>query len=129
MAHSHRQDIYANQLDILFNGTPHSIIASLGVATILVAIHDGRIPLFSLSVWIFLLALVMGGRYLLFRRYRLANLSPVQGATWGKSLFIGTGLTGLVWGAAGLLFFPMNSISHQVFTLLVLAGLSTASLT
>lgn len=129
MAHPHRQDIYANQLELLFNGTPHSVIVSIVVAIILIAIQDGRIPLLPLSIWTTLLALIMGGRFLLFRHYQLVSPSPAQGARWGKLFLIGTSLTGLIWGVAGILFFPVDSISHQVFTLFVLTGLSAGALT
>ncbi|MDD3815154.1 MAG: EAL domain-containing protein [Desulfocapsaceae bacterium] len=129
MAHPHRQDIYANQLELLFNGTPHSVMVSILVAIILVTIEDGRIPLLSLSIWTILLALIMSGRFLLFRRYQSVKPSPAQGVGWGKLFLIGTSLTGLIWGAAGILFFPVDSISHQVFTLFVLTGLSAGALT
>ncbi len=129
MAQSYRQEIYANQLEILFKATSNSIVVTLVVAAIFVTIEDGLVPLLTRGIWLFLLILVMIGRYLVAKRYLETSPPPEQGNLWGKKFLIGIGLTGLLWGAAGILFFPTDSIFHQFFTFFVLAGMAAGSLT
>jgi PAS domain S-box-containing protein len=129
MGHPHHQDIYANQLEILFKATSNSIVVTLVVAAIFLTIEDGLVPLLTRCIWFFLLILVMVDRHIVAKRYREASPSPDHAGIWGKKFLIGISLSGLLWGVAGILFFPANSLSHQVFTILVLAGLAAGSLT
>ncbi len=129
MVHFPRQDVSANQLMILFTATPQSVAVNLLTATILVIIQLGWTPFLPLIIWISLLVLLMGGRFLFYRRYRQAPPTPEQVRAWGKKFFFIIALTGLLWGAAGILFFPQGSMAHQLFTLGILAGLCAGSLT
>jgi len=62
--------------------------------------------------------------YISFRKhYNQTNIH--QYATY---FVIGSGITGLLWGAAGIVLFPESSIPHQFLIVVILLGLSAGSL-
>ena len=46
---------------------------------------------------------------------------------WRNRFLLGAAASGILWGAAGLLLFPAQSLAHQVFTSFVIAGMIAGS--
>ncbi len=124
----HKQEIHSNQLQILFAGTRQSILVSLAAAAILLFIQFDNVPLYILLGWSTLFILIMAGRFYLSRKYQQAAPSPAESWPWQKKFILGSTLTGVVWGGAGILFYPLESILHQVCTILILTGLATGAM-
>jgi len=45
----------------------------------------------------------------------------------GRNFVLGSALSGLVWGAAGALFFPQDALQYQIFILAVLVGMGAGA--
>jgi two-component system, sensor histidine kinase len=56
-----------------------------------------------------------------------APMSAADNLRWAHWAALGTGTTGALWGAAGLVFFPTEQIEYQVFLILMLSGMVTAA--
>jgi signal transduction histidine kinase/CheY-like chemotaxis protein len=48
---------------------------------------------------------------------------------WGTGFAVGSGLTGAIWGLAGVLLLPPESLEYQLFILFVLMGLGAGAIT
>src|SRR5215471_16633237 len=62
------------------------------------------------------------------RSYLRANPPASEAPRWGQRFFFGVGLSGLIWGLAGVLPFREPSLIHEVFLTFVLAGLSAGAM-
>ncbi|EGW54436.1 putative bifunctional diguanylate cyclase/phosphodiesterase [Candidatus Endoriftia persephonae] len=129
MENQFKIDCYADRLNILYANLNQSILVTLMVILVLASIQYDVAAHSILTSWILVQLLVLIGRFWLGLRF--ARKAPMNSdlRKWGRRFFIGAVSTGLVWGAAGLVFFPSNSIALQVFTVLVLAGLAAGALT
>jgi hypothetical protein len=129
MENQFKIDCYADRLNILYANLNQSILVTLMVILVLASIQYDVVAHSILTSWILVQLLVLIGRFWLGLRF--AKKAPMNSdlRKWGRRFFIGAVSTGLVWGAAGLVFFPSDSIALQVFTVLVLAGLAAGALT
>ena len=117
------------QVKLLYGGLPASLLANVLLATLLVGVQWSVVGPIPASIWLALLAAVLALRAGLYLRHRGAL---VEGATCTsgqlKQFRLGAIATGVVWGMAGLLLFPADNVTHQVFLAFVLAGLSAGAL-
>src|SRR5262249_23133008 len=79
-------------------------------------------PPVLLSWLSYMLALTMLRAVLVWQFQRCSPAPPALGR-WGTLFFIGTGLAGLGWGSAGVVLFPVTSMTHQVFLTFLLGGM------
>jgi hypothetical protein len=99
------QLIRGEQIALLYRQTGVVLIATFILATLIVILLWPVVGHDHLLWWLGVYLLVTIGRYFLFNRYeadpeRLANAN-----FWGYSYVVGTGLAGLTWGVAAILFF------------------------
>jgi PAS domain-containing protein len=81
----------------------------------------------TLALWLLGIGVVSLAR--LSQSYAFRRARP-EGATigrWRNSFLVGALASGVLWGAAGVLFFPEQSFPHQVFTSFVVAGMIAGS--
>lgn len=81
----------------------------------------------DLLIWLLLMvimAVIRAASYLSYQR----NFKPELAKRYGLYFTLGSAGSGLLWGAAGFLFFPEQSIEHQFFILILLAGMGAASM-
>jgi two-component sensor histidine kinase len=120
---SGQERVQAQLLDQLYERAPLGIFATVTNSAILVFILWGLVAHWTLLAWFgtgFVLALV---RYGLIRAYRTAAFKTIPVEWWRRLQVTGLGLSGTVWGAAGLFLFPRESTAHQAFIAFVLAGM------
>jgi PAS domain S-box-containing protein len=107
----------------LHKHAPIGIAATLLNSSILVFIQWRVISHPVLLTWLGTITLVTCVRYGLV--YRLHRLMPHQyepGRVYTQ-LMLGMGLSGVLWGSAGIFLFATDSITHQVFLAFVLGGM------
>ncbi|MDO9208288.1 MAG: EAL domain-containing protein [Sulfuricurvum sp.] len=80
-----------------------------------------------LLVWCISQFLVMGWRGLQCRVY-WKHFQIRTAREWKNVFLIGMILSAIVWGAASFLLFPTGSLLHQTFLMIILAGMSAASI-
>jgi len=122
------QQIRVELTKLLFAGFPFVFAASLVVALALVAVQSPVIDGHMLAGWFALWAVAFTGRLTLALAYHRASAESRATRPWLRHFQLGALVGGLAWGAAGVLLFPANSLVHQVFLCVVLAGVAAGAI-
>ncbi|MEJ1355460.1 MAG: EAL domain-containing protein [Candidatus Sedimenticola sp. (ex Thyasira tokunagai)] len=127
--HRHQQEIRADQVSMLYQGIGTSVLVTLAVALIFTYIHSSHDHPKILYGWLATLTIIMlirGG----VGYYFLHHVSPgADYKAWRWRFRVGVWSAGIIWGLAGLLFYPSEQVAYQTFTVLVLAGLAAGAIT
>jgi len=117
------QELYAEQIRLLYDQIPLGLAASFLNSILLVAVEWTAVSHSLLLAWLGALMLITAGRTALWWRYRKASPTVRDAAGWGAWCVAGTALSGLVWGTAGVVLFVEDSMVLQVFLVFVLGGM------
>lgn len=118
-----RLQVHADQVKQLYDRAPLGMVATVINATALVFVFWKIVPHHALAIWLACLFTITIIRAVQVYRYRLKPLSPADVRTKESQFIIGLALSGIVWGAAALFLFPVDSSMHQVFLAFVLGGM------
>ncbi len=114
--------ILAEQIDIVYRLTMHSLGVSLLAATIVLAALWSSAPHAWVIGWYVFHHLVTGSRYALIRAYRQARPKPVEAPIWGRRFVYGSTGAGVVWAICGTVLFPAPGEATQFFMGMCLLG-------
>ncbi|UCE90195.1 MAG: EAL domain-containing protein [Pseudomonadota bacterium] len=103
-----------------------SLVAISG-ATLLVVVmwHVAYRP--WLLLWFAVILSITLVRFSLGLRFRHQPFATSDAHKWCMVYFIVAGATGLCWGVAGAAFLPTESVGHQMFVLILLAGMAAGA--
>jgi signal transduction histidine kinase len=118
-----RRELYSEQVRLLYDQIPLGLVASFLNAGLLAAVEWSAASHDVVLAWLAYVALITAARTLLWRQYRTASPAARDTGRWGAWCVAGTALSGLGWGAAGILLFPEESPVLQVFLVFVLGGM------
>jgi PAS domain S-box-containing protein len=97
-----------------------NLLNSLILAVVLLDVSS---PL-PLLLWVAAVVVISLSRYVLYKIYqRSARERVLQASKWGLLFKAGLLISGIVWGFAGIYFFPPHSTPHQIFIAFVLGGM------
>lgn len=120
--------IGADRLRMLYGSLPIALLASLVNAAILGIVQSAVVPAGVVSAWVGAVALLTGWRF--FGYYRFTRRSPLPAQTeWTRRFLSGVLLSGILWGAAAFLLYPVDDTLHQMFLVFVLAGMGAGAVT
>jgi PAS domain S-box-containing protein len=117
------EQVNAERIRLLYKQTNVGIIATMVNAFILAAILYDVILHSTLIMWLAAVALTAFFRLFLFWRYRHSSVSSTETDYWKRQILCGITLSGITWGITGIILFPINSITHQVFIAFVVGGM------
>ena len=124
------QQIGFKQTEILYERLTIGLIATSINSIILTIILWPRISHWVVTAWLVCIESVVVLRYILLRQYRRRSPDPAANNTdWGQLFLIGTMMSGICWGSAGIFLFAHDSISHQTFVAFVLGGMTAGATT
>lgn len=115
--------MHDEQVAQLYRLAPVGLVATVINGSIVALILWGVVPAARILLWLGALLAVTLARFVLLRKSRRHAVTPDRAPQWGRSFVIGIGLSGTVWGAAGILLFNEGSTAHQVFLAFVLGGM------
>jgi PAS domain S-box-containing protein len=120
---NHDDQLFNERLNHLYSNQTTGYIASAVNGAILTAVHWRLVSHAVLTGWLgFLLAIILG-RAILVRQFHRCDRHLDRAALW-KGLFMsGILASGIAWGLAGLLFFPVGSNAYQMFTVFTIGGM------
>ena len=121
--------IRSDKIRILYEGTWPSILASSMVGAIFVFVHFNSDTWETLAHWYAALVFVLLLRGLLERRYVADQPEDDRLPVWWWRYRVGVVVSGLIFGSAGLLFYPPDSVAYQAVTVVLLAGMTAGALT
>src|SRR2546428_9932686 len=115
--------IRAEQIRLLYANAPAGFVAT-GLNAVLLALTQWQViaPLVIL-VWLTYMLALTGLRAVLVWQFQRSSPDAHAIDRWGTLFGLGTGLAGLGWGGAGVVLFPVTSMTHQVFLTFVLGGM------
>ena len=118
-----KEMLFVDKVRKLYDHTVFGSAATLINGTVLVFILRGRVPLSNLISWLGCALLLSIVRLSLNWSYRKTTPSYAETVTW-RNLFVASlFLSGILWGAAGIVLFPSDSIGHQAFVAFVAGGM------
>jgi len=118
-----QERVFAERVTRLYASESTALLATFVNAFILVLVLWGETQSSRLLGWLGVLYLVSALRFVLSRRWSRDLTEPAacrRARTWFVSAVL---VSGLVWGAAGVLLYPAQSLPHQVFIAFVLGGM------
>ena len=120
---STRQQLLSAQLRLLYTNANLGVIVNLLVASVLCILQWNVISRPIIRGWWLYIVFVSILRFALARRYRGASQRAINLNKYRVVFALGVGLTGFGWGAAGVLLYPADHLTNQVFLVFVLGGM------
>ncbi|MDJ0805944.1 MAG: EAL domain-containing protein [Gammaproteobacteria bacterium] len=117
------QRVRYEQVALLYRNSVTGYLVSVVVGALMIVALSNQLPIAHLIIWYAGLLLVTGARYYLSYRYSLSSDEERRAASWETWFLWGTGCAGLAWGLSIIVLFPEESVIHQFFIALTLAGL------
>lgn len=117
------REVRAQQVALLFRQLPAALTATLLIAFIVVGVTWPVADATILLSWLIVVCALSGHRFLLWRRFVADAPGADQMDPWARSFFVGTLLSGIVWGAGSVLLVG-DDLIHQFFFGLLIAGLA-----
>src|SRR5258708_4414126 len=122
------EHVYAEQVRQLYRLSRPAYIGSLVNSSILICALWGVVSSTLLGAWLCAMFVVTGGGYLLCRAHLGVNPTDKEARTWARGFVIGAGSTGLMWGIAGSVLYPVSSLPHQFLVIFLVGGMVLAGL-
>lgn len=84
------------------------------------------VPQQALTIWSIALLASILLRIILYVMYRRTT-QQILGQNQAMFFTFGSGLTGVIWGSAGVMLFPASGLEYQLFILFVLVGMGAGA--
>ena len=107
-------------------GTP-VLWANVGVATIVAATLWTEASHLHLSLWLGAILLMSAVRALFQARYTREKPDGDELDAWGRRFVVGSTVSGMLWGSAGVLFFGTNGALSQGLLTFAIGGMTAAA--
>ncbi len=104
--------VRAEQVSMLYDAIPASTVANLVIAVLLVFAQWSAIEHTLLVWWLSITVTVVLLRVLLFIAYRRSAPSVDEIGIWGNRFTVGSSVSGLTFGTAGILLFKVAGLSE-----------------
>jgi signal transduction histidine kinase len=121
--------IFAEQVRTLYAQLPVSVPTQIVGGALLVAAMWNHVSRITLVAWLAVACVNQLGRIGLYRAWRQRPLPDADLERWRFWWACGAGLSGLIWGAAGVVMFVPDSPTHQAVLIVALLGVATGSIT
>ena len=118
-----KQEVVLAQVRLLCANSHVGACVTVIATAILGQLEWKFVPHSVIVGWWLYMALAAGYRYAVVLRLRVTSVAAAQSPRWAALFAIGAGLTGLGWGAAGILLYPDGSLTNQVFLVFVVGGM------
>ena len=101
-----------------------TLIAAIVVALALWSV----VPQVKILSWLMLVAIVTGGRIVLYRRFVLRQPGVAEFPAWRRRFIAGAVLMGCTWGLLGSALMPSGEILYQLLLMFIIGGMVTTAL-
>ena len=114
--------VQAEQVRTMYSQLPRSTFMVTIAATVSAVMFWSPLPHLHIVIWYLFLVANQASRFALFFAFRRANPAPEALPRWGRYWSAGGTLSGVVWGAGGLILFVPGSTEYQAILLALLVG-------
>ena len=120
---SSSEQLLAAQIRLLYGNANLGVLVNIVAAAILGALQWGIVSRARIVAWCLYITLVSIARFAFARRYWQASSNATDLRRWRNVFTVGVALAGIGWGAAGILLYPADHLTNQVFLFFVLGGM------
>ena len=120
------QEIRAAEMHVVFR-TPLGLLTSAVIGAVSVGVLAPALPPLPLLAWASALALCLAARLLLWWAYRANGQTASATGPWLGWFSLGTGATGVLWGALAVVILISDDPVHHAFVVMVLAGMAAGA--
>jgi signal transduction histidine kinase len=117
------------QLRLYYHYLPISQLVAVINGVVFVAVQSLVIQPPVLIAWLYAVCMLALIRILGGMAFRRTAPATADMARWRRYAILGAAVSGVIWGAAGVLLFPAMNVAHQVFVTFVLGGMVAGSVT
>lgn len=121
--------VHAEQVRVLYSQLPKSMAGMVVGGLVVIGGMWNQIAHWILLVWYAALLLHQSWRLQLFLRYRRSPPTAPEAKRRGIHWAIGAGISGMVWGSAGIFMFVPDAPAYQAFLIIVLFVVAAGALT
>ncbi len=118
-----QEQVFASQVRLLYQHAHVSLLATVIVSAIFVAVLWRIMPQSYLIEWFVATLLLSSVRAVLIARFHRTKVQPESAKLWCRRFLIGSALSGALWGLAGVIFFPWQNVIHQAVIITMLMGM------
>ncbi len=119
--------VEAEMTRLLYRSAGFGLFSNFVLGLVLVAGTFTAHPMALHGPWLGALVLVSLGRLGLNLAFARANPAPEQLHTWRRLFILGLVVAGLIWGAAGWLYFAADGLLPRLLLMMILAGLNAGA--
>lgn len=121
--------IRAEQTRLLMQGMRASVPASIAIAAVMSYVLRPLVDHTLVAAWLGAVVLVSLARGALAFAYLRSGGKRQADERWLPAFIAGTALAGALWGLGAWMLFPADSVAHQAFLGVLVAGLSAGAVT
>lgn len=122
-----RTVLQAEQVRLLDAGIPVSLVMNALIASILVAFQRSTLNVVAVIAWSTLFGTTLFLRAAFSVAYHRTKEDAHSSAHWLTRFRIGSTTTGIAWGLASFLLFPVNNMPHQALLAFAIAGMTAGA--
>ncbi len=122
------QRLRREQVNILYRALPLSLLTILIHAFALAMLQFGVVPLENVALWLVAVLLLVLLRWYWHVAYaRRDEQDTHNDQLWLQHNLLGIFLSGLVWGSASFLLFPVGDLLHQIVLVFIVISIAAGS--
>ncbi len=114
----------AELVRLVYRFAPPGFVVAFVITGLLAALMWGVVPRWRVITWVLFHGAAALPLFVVVWRLWRDPPHPEDAWLWRRRLIGILFLTGVGWGAAGVLLFPLHSVTHQMFLVFVLAGMA-----
>ncbi len=119
--------VYAARVELVYELTPRSLLASLAVSILCAVFFAPGHPSLAAAWWLALTA-VTALRYWLVRRFRASHPDPSEAGAWALKAALGAGAGGALWGVCLVVLAPPWGSAGYPLAVFMAAGIPAVGL-
>ena len=121
------QQIYAEQVRMVFQSFSSALLGSFTGAMVLVAVQWFVVDRYPMIVWLMILTLYNIVRGVLVKNFLYSIPDDIACKKAGKTFFYSSLITAFIWCVGIILTFPKNDLAHQLTVAIVVISLSAGA--
>ncbi len=121
--------VNAEQIRALYSQLPKSTAGMIAGGLVVIGAMWDQVSHPALLAWFAAMLLNQIWRLFLFARYRRNPPAPEEARRWGGYWVIGAGISGIIWGSAGIFMFVPDAPGYQAFLIIALFAVTTGAVT
>jgi two-component system, sensor histidine kinase len=110
-----------------YRNIPTAVAVNAIIAALLCLALQETVPLQRLGWWLLVVYVVATTRFLIWRRFHSAFLSPARTLMYRRLAVAGSGVNGFVWGLGGIILYASHSPASQFLLLITQFGMGAGA--